>query len=143
MQMGTRKAKWILAGIWLAGSALVFLILVAQSLLNYYEPKTQDAWGWFLPTVVPTLSLIIAVLVADQLSGSTTEESANQPAGAMFWLGAGLSTFYLVLVALSVLVQPFLPQTSPLEILRRSNLWLGPVQGLTVAALGVFFRNRN
>jgi hypothetical protein len=44
----------------------------------------------------------------------------------LFWLGAGLSVFYLLLVALSILLQPLLSETSPLTLMQRSNLWLGP-----------------
>jgi hypothetical protein len=60
----------------------------------------------------------------------------------LFWLGAGLSLFYLLLVALSILLQPLLAETSPLTLMQRSNLWLGPLQGLCVAALGFFFHSK-
>jgi hypothetical protein len=51
-----------------------------------------------------------------------------------------MSVFYLRLVAIAVLEQPFLPQLSLLELMQRSNLWLGPSQGLTVGVLAAFFR---
>ena len=137
--MNMHKAKWLIAGVWLAGAGLVFLILVGQSLLNYYEPRTQDAWGWYLPTVMPTLSLIVGVLVADFHSGNSAENS--RPARGVFWLGLALSIFYLSMVALAILIQPVLADTAPLTVMQRSNLWLGPLQGLTAAAIGAFFRS--
>lgn len=144
--MTTESSKWTLAAIWLIGAGGVFLLLVAQSLLGRYEPATQEVWGWFLPTVMPTLSLIVGVLVADRRAadGKPRGKEAAMPVDGLFFrLGAGMSVLYLLLVALSILVQPLLPGTSPLELMRRSNLWLGPLQGLTVAVLGVFFRGRN
>jgi hypothetical protein len=134
---------WRLAIIWFAGGGLLFLILVGQSLTGYYEPRTEDAWGWFLPTVMPTLSLIVAALVADYRKHAVSGQDApKQPVGPLFWLGAGLSVFYLLLVALSILLQPLLQETSPLTLMQRSNLWLGPLQGLCVAVLGFFFHSK-
>jgi hypothetical protein len=131
---------WRLAIIWLAGGGFLFVILVGQSLTGYYEPRTEDAWGWFLPTVMPTLSLIVGALVADYRKAAVAGQ--EQQAGPLFWLGAGLSVFYLLLVALSILLQPLLAETSPLTLMQRSNLWLGPLQGLCVAALGFFFHSK-
>ncbi len=143
--MTVEASKWTLAAIWLIGAGGVFLLLVAQSLLGRYEPATQEVWGWFMPTVMPTLSLIVGVLVADRRAAGRKvrgKDAAGSVDSLFFRLGAGMSVLYLLLVALSVLVQPLLPQTSPLELMHRSSLWLGPLQGLTVAALGVFFRGQ-
>jgi hypothetical protein len=138
--MSMRASMWRLAIIWFAGGGFLFVILVGQSLTGYYEPRTEDAWGWFLPTVMPTLSLIVAALVADYRKAAVA--GREQQAGPLFWLGAGLSVFYLLLVALSILLQPLLAETSPLTLMQRSNLWLGPLQGLCVAALGFFFHSK-
>ncbi|HEY9541083.1 MAG TPA: hypothetical protein VIR05_05555 [Luteimonas sp.] len=143
--MTVASSKWMLAAIWLVGAGGVFLLLVAQSLLGRYEPATHEVWGWFLPTVMPTLSLIVGVLVADRRAAGKGQDArqAGKPVDDLFFrLGAGMSVLYLLLVALSVLVQPLLPQATPLELMQRSNLWLGPLQGLTVATLGVFFRSQ-
>jgi hypothetical protein len=122
-----RASMWRLAIIWFAGGGFLFVILVGQSLTGYYEPRTEDAWGWFLPTVMPTLSLIVGALVADYRRVAD-QGVAKQQAGPLFWLGAGLSVFYLLLVALT--------------LMQRSNLWLGPLQGLCVAALAFFFHSK-
>lgn len=138
------SSKWVLAAIWLVGAGGVFLLLVVQSLLGHYEPATQEVWGWFLPTVMPTLSLIVGVLVADSRIARNSDKPVSGPTNSLFFrLGAGMSVLYLLLVALSILIQPLLPQTSPLELMHRSSLWLGPLQGLTVATLGVFFRGQS
>lgn len=120
------KSKWLLAGVWLGGAGLVFAILVAQSLAGRYGTHADEAWAWYLPTVMPTLSLIVAALVGEARNPGMASD-AKAPAG-MLGLGLGLSVFYLLLVAVAVLAQPFLQQISPLELMHRSNLWLGPLQ---------------
>ena len=137
-----RAAKWKLATLWLSGSGAIALILIGQSLAGYYEPRSEDAWGWFLPTVMPTLSLIVAVLAADYRNPMVPETDVQAVEPRMLRLGIALSAMYLLLVALSILVQPFLSQTAPVVLMHRSNLWLGPFQGLVAAVLGVFFQSR-
>lgn len=138
--MTMSKSKWWLAGVWLSGAAVVFAILVTQSLVGRYGSHADEAWAWYLPTVMPTLSLIVGTLVVDSRNPAAAGD-ATAP-GGLLWLALGLSVFYLLLVAVSVLVQPLLQQMDPIELMHRSNLWLGPLQGLTVGALAAFFRTR-
>lgn len=154
--MTLTKSKWMFASIWLGGAGLVFLILVVQSLVGRYGSQSEDAWAWYLPTVMPTLSLIIGVLATDfrvaatanaTAAASATTTTANDAkvlpvsARGLLWLGVGLSVFYLLLVAVTILAQPFLQDVSPIELMHRSNLWLGPLQGLTAGVLAAFFRS--
>lgn len=153
--MTLTKSKWMFASIWLGGAGIVFLILVVQSLIGRYGSQSEDAWAWYLPTVMPTLSLIIGVLASDfriaatansttsATTGPITTEAKVLPVSArgLLWLGVGLSVFYLLLVAVTILAQPFLQGVSPIELMHRSNLWLGPLQGLTAGVLAAFFRS--
>jgi len=127
--MTVNKSKWILASIWLVGAGLILLLMVLQSLMGYYGSRTEDAWGWYLPTVMPTLSLIIGVLVAD-FRAAKTAVGSRRDSGPLLGLSVGISLFYLMLVSLSILLQPLLPQTPPLELM----------QGLAAATLAAFFR---
>jgi beta-lactamase regulating signal transducer with metallopeptidase domain len=154
--MTLTKSKWMFASIWLGGAGLVFLILVVQSLVGRYGSQSEDAWAWYLPTVMPTLSLIIGVLATDFRIAATANATAAAGAATtiatdakilpvsargLLWLGVGLSVFYLLLVAVTILAQPFLQGVSPIELMHRSNLWLGPLQGLTAGVLAAFFRS--
>jgi hypothetical protein len=130
-----RTCKKRLAILWVVGGLIVFVLLVLQSIFGKYGDKLDEAWAWFLPTVVPTLSLIIGVLVLDATSSKTTDKRIEP---LIFNLAFGISAVYLVMVALILLIQPF-TEFSPLELMKRSNLWLGPLQGLVAAALGAFF----
>ena len=150
--MTLTKSKWMFASIWLVGAGLVFLILVVQSLVGRYGAQSEAAWAWYLPTVMPTLSLIIGVLASDFRTAATATPTAAAAtandarvlpvsARGLLWLGVGLSVFYLLLVAVTILAQPFLQGVSPIELMHRSNLWLGPLQGLTAGVLAAFFRS--
>jgi hypothetical protein len=112
--MGAHDPKGIadsMACVWLTGAGLVFLVLVLQSLTGRYGSHSNDAWSWYLPTVMPTLSLIIGALVYDFRSTSPDPDATALPESArgLFGLGMALSVFYLALVAIAVLAQPVLP----------------------------------
>ena len=136
--MTLSRSKWVLAVIWLVGAGLILLLMVGQSLFNVYGARTEEAWSWYLPTVMPSLSLILGVLVAD-FRAEKAAPGSRRKSGPLLGLAVGVSIFYLAMVSLTLLVQPFLT-TPPLELMQRSNLWLGPLQGLAAATLGAFFR---
>jgi hypothetical protein len=140
--MSPEAARWRLGAVWFAGAGLLFMLLVAQSLLGFYGGRTESVWSWFLPTVMPTLSLVVGVLVAE-----ARREEAPRPrtiGPALFRLAVGLSAVYLLLVAASIVFAAVRgsAQVHPVEIMQRSNLWLGPLQGLVAAAVGVFFHEQ-
>ena len=60
---------------------------------------------------------------------------------SFYRLALALSIFYLALVLLTILIQP-LTGTDTLDLMKRSNLWLGPIQGLVGSALGVLFASK-
>jgi len=133
LSMETSRRR--LAVLWFAGAAVPFTVLLVQTFLGRYGKDAEQAWGWLLPTVVPTLSVIVGVLAV----------SASKPApdGVVvdrffYRLSWWLSAVYLTAVAATLFVQP-LTKWPPLELMQRSNLWLGPMQGLVAAALAAFF----
>ena len=139
--MNVRNAMWWLAGMWFIGAGLCFIVLVGQSQVGIFESDTGAVWGWFLPTVMPTLSLIVTALVADYRKNPASASDAGKlAAGPVFWLGAALSMFYLLLVGMAITMASLQVEATPLALMQRSNLWLGPLQGLCVAALGFFFQ---
>ena len=131
--MSRRRAQNWLAMTWFIGGAILLLILVVLSLVGKYGDKVGHAWGWFLPIVLPTLSLVAGVLVKrignpkpDQLIGTFVSR-----------LTSGASIFYLMIVSLTIFFAPI--AGPPLEVMQMSNLWLGPLQGLVCGLVGAFF----
>jgi len=127
-----------LAVVWLGGATIILLVLVLQSLLGHYCDKVQEVWGWLLPTLTPTLGLIVTVLGYTALDPKALEAVVRR---SFFIMSLWLSVLYLILVLVVILIQPFVGAdcVKAVELMRMSNLWLGPVQGLVASALGVLF----
>ena len=138
-----RSCKNRLATIWLVGVAAVFVLFLIQSVLRKYPGSLQEAWQWFLPTWLPTLSLMVGVFVAD---ASREPHKENLPDPFIYKLARGLSVFYLIVLLLTLLLEPLATRAgtadSALSFLKMSNLWLAPLQGLVSAILGAFFIKR-
>jgi len=127
--------------IWFAGSGFIFALLLLQTIFGQYGSEAREAWGLMLPTFVPTLFLIIGTLIAD----ATRETDADEIVTIdrfFFRLAEFLSIAYLATVILTILLSPF-SKLSQLELIKLSNLWLTPFQGLVIAALGAFFVSKN
>lgn len=129
------RARLKLAGLWLAGSGLVGLMLVAQSLTGKYHDKVQEVWSWALPTILPVLSLILTVLGAGAL---VQDSDKSQVKRGFFRIAYLLSVIYLLLVTATIVLEPFTSFES-LALMKLSNLWLAPFQALVTSALGALF----
>jgi hypothetical protein len=131
-----------LAKIWLIGVGVVFVLFLVQSAMGKYE-SLQEAWQWFLPMWLPTLSLMVGVFVADAGRPAGKE---NLPDAFTFKLAKALSIAYLGALCGTLLLEPVATRVqaaaSPMVFLKLSNLWLVPVQGLASAILGAFFIKR-
>lgn len=136
--LGLDEARTRLARVWIVGSFVIIVILVLQSLLGHYEDKVQEAWGWVLPTLMPTLGMIITVLTYTALNPSLLASVVRRD---FFSVSMSLSVFYLVLIFLTIAIQPIVHAygEAAVRLMRLSNLWLGPIQGLVASALGVLF----
>jgi hypothetical protein len=129
--------------VWYTGAAPAFLVLSIQTQLNFYEGLGQnpnEVWGWFLPTLMPTLLLVTGVVAAQARKPSPQEQTVER---YYFHLSFGLSVFYLAMVNLILLAMPLIMQGQDLPpiigYLTKSSLFLGPIQGLVGAAMGAVF----
>jgi magnesium-transporting ATPase (P-type) len=123
--------------LWCFGGLFLFIILIIQTVGDIYGLKVDEAWSWFLPTVIPTLTLMITVAIIEFSQSTTATAEQKQSDRFLFQLAFWLSLLYLVLVTFTLL-RPRSIYT-PIEWMKKSNLWLGPLQGLVTASLGAFF----
>lgn len=140
--MVVAKARKSLAAIWFIGAGVLFIMLLAQTIVGKYGDKADKAWAWFFPTILPTLSLIIGILVSEALSVKPNKDdnSIKEVDRFVFWLSFFLSFAYIITVNLTVFLSPLAHEPlTPLKLMEVSNLWLGPFQGLVSASLGIFF----
>ncbi|MEX1027058.1 MAG: hypothetical protein WD049_03485 [Candidatus Paceibacterota bacterium] len=173
------EARSRISMVWFIGAGLILLVLLATSLGDVFEGRLQDVWSASLPTVLPTLSLILSVLGASAIveKGRKRQEQVDNQVDDhvevfvrrdFYRLTKVLSIGYLVLVLVSFFAHPFVtaakapPVTSEdvldllnanhgdgqakadagksaADVIVLSNLWLAPVQGLVIGAMGVLF----
>ena len=133
--MTIEQCRKRLAIVWFVVSGLLFLLLILQTISGKYADKVNEAWGWFLPTIMPSLSLIAAAWVSDVSQTTAGSQEANS---FLYKLALCVSGFYLLAVFLALIGNIF-SATPPLELMRQSNLFLGPIQGLVAGIIGVFF----
>ena len=123
-----------LAKVWFAGAGFNFAILFLMTLMNRFGDTVRDVYAWFLPTLVPTLSLIITVLGAAALEG---DDRRNVDV-FFYQLAWWLSLTYVGCLAATILLQPF-SSLRPIDLYSVANFGLGPLQGLVVASIGYIF----
>lgn len=125
------------AKLWFICGGLIFVIVVLQSIFGKYTDRSNEVWEWFLPTIIPSLSLILGVLVIDSKSQTHAKIKVDK---FLFNLSFYLSLSYLLLVSLTILLSPFVESIiTPIDLMKKSNLWLAPFQGLVSGSLGAFF----
>ena len=130
------RARRRLAALWLIGGGALILVFIIQSLSNYYGDSDESAWSWFLPNIMPTLSLVVGVLVSDSMGRAFRVEMIDR---FMYRVAFWLSSVYLAIIALTIFFAGPASADSALAVYETSKLWLGPLQGLVSAALAAFF----
>ncbi len=129
-----------LAGIWFVGAAVTFVLMLLETMGPRAPLAAGDAWPWYLPLVVPTLSLMLGTIVAQamQSRGAGKKATVGRPA---FVAASSLSVLYLAMVLVLLVVWPLLRMrpSEASDMLQKSNMWLPAVQGLVGIALGAFF----
>jgi hypothetical protein len=124
-----------LAAIWFGGALVPFLILVVQSVMGHYGDSVQKVWAWFVPTLGPSLALILGVIGAMALAA---DEDPRCVKPFFLRLATGISVVYLTVLTLTFLLEP-IGSVQGMELFTLSNYWLAPLQSLAVAALTVLF----
>ncbi len=133
--IGFEKARKKIATAWLLLSGLIFLIFVFWTFSGKFGDRSAVAWGWVLPNIMPTLSLIVGILVMDAKGTASAGKTIDR---FIYRLAFSLSLFYLLLILMILIFHGKID--SPLfTIFDNSSLFLGPLQGLVSAAIGAFY----
>ena len=132
------EARWGLAKVWFPWAFALFALIVVQSIIGRYGSRVQEAWSWFLPTVLPTLSLMVGVLGAGAMQ---EQDDARKVRGNFFAMARWMSVGYLAVLSLTILLQPF-SSTGVIESYMLSNYWLAPLQGIVGGAIGLLFTSQ-
>lgn len=139
MTLTMHTARNRLALIWFAGGGVCFLVLL---FISFFAGKVDlskvdlvGLWDWFLPAIVPNLSLIIGVLVFTHRQRDSGEMLVDS---FLYRLAFWLSLLYVLLLLLPLVFFPLTGKSLP-DLLSISRLWLAAIQGLATGVLGAFF----
>jgi hypothetical protein len=128
-------AQQRLAYLWFALALLIGAIMAFETSMGAFKDASVP-WDWLKPNLLPSLSLMIGVFVA--------EYAADNPPGTrkiapfFFHLTFGLSALYLVAI-LAIILQPW-SEAARIALMKSSQAtWLSALQGFVTASLGVFF----
>lgn len=132
--MTREGAKITLTYLWWVWGMLLFGLLIVFSLLPATQHLSTDALSWFLPNLLPVLTLVGA---ASYKEGQSTASQKRKPAGPLLPIAIGLSIAYLA--ALSACVAVLFLSGKPVEAVQPTSLFLGPLQAAVTTFLGLFF----
>jgi hypothetical protein len=132
--MSILRQKLVLTLLWWIWGLSLFALLAMISYQPAILGKDADAaWQWFLPNITPTLMLVGAVAYIRRGEQAQDVEARS----TLFLITLIVSIFYLIALTAAILSVFF--SADPLAAMRKSGLWLGPLQGLTASFLGIFF----
>lgn len=123
-----------LLAVWGGTSLLAaVMVLVQTSPKGAYHSSANDVWEWFLPAVVPTVSLIVGTVVAG------ARGPANKATVEVFYYRLALwaSLAYLALVL--GLLLTFAQSPKPVAELKATSHLVTGLYSLVGIALGTFF----
>lgn len=123
--------------IWAVLGGLALALVLAQMLPGgVYAKQSGEVLDWFLPTVVPTFTLMLGTVVADVLKpepGATVDAFTYR-------LAVWISTLYLGSVIAILLVYAQSP--SPVADLKASGKLIAALYSFVGIVLGAFFVTR-
>lgn len=136
--------------LWMALSALVFLLFFVQTLIGRFEHHEKDAWHWLFQFITPAFTLIIGVMVAHSRPTRAREDEIEE---FYFQLSFYLSGFFLLVLLSAAVVVPIIHsrQNYGVDILNQKDMvqafktydnFTLPLQGLAMLSLGLFFTRR-
>ena len=132
MKRGTAQG-W-LASLWIFGfSAIGLTLFIQDTVYNLFGNQSQIVWDWFYKAIMPTVSLMIGVMVAQYLRGGVDRRYGGK---LVFSIAMVLSLSYLTIIGIVVAAIAIRFSLAPLSA---SGTFLGIHQALTSASLGAFF----
>jgi hypothetical protein len=129
-----------LARLWFVWSGIIVGIVFLQTIFGHFEGRLADTWKWVAASLGPPLALLAGAVVAKRLS-QQRRRGKTLVSRFAYRLSAGVSSFYLLLLTLTILLEPIAmmaTQRADLNLIKTSELWLIPMQSLLTGSLGAF-----
>ena len=137
-RLDMRRCQRRLLALWGGWSVLgLGVVLVQTSPGGAYDANGGAVWDWFLPTVIPTLSLMLGTVLADARTPSDGAEPPSTVDATAYHVALWASVLYLVLVL--ALLFAYAQAPAPVEALRERSRLVSAIYSVVGVALGTFF----
>lgn len=131
-----------LVSIWLGLGMLALMLLTLRTMVGAYGSASEDVWKWFLPAIVPTMSLMLGVLVSAEARRKPGEQRQEPTvSGFLYRIALWLSLGYLGFL-IGIIIYEALDASGPSMPVLIENIEMFVVHGFQVIngiALGAFF----
>ena len=126
MEIKPARYQKIIMWIWICFLMLALPILFLQGIFGRYGDRYSEVVSWFLPNIMPSLSLITGGIVI------TKQRTRGAPAEAnryIILITIILSVLYCLLLLSIILLSPF-SHISPIRLMKQANYLLAPFQSV-------------
>jgi len=137
-----------LAILWLLPSLILFGLMMVQTFFLRFDKPTV-AWEWLIPTILPTISVIVGGIVHTASNPGTNYAIDQNLYRLCLWLSWGYLGILVVTLflagpaanaaAAAVGGTASANPVTPMSWLETSKLWITPLQAPVGIVLGVFF----
>lgn len=135
MSMIFYDAKRKLLFTWILGFFLLFLFFLVQTITGRYK-NIQGHWEWFLPQILPTLSLMLSAFFANADKNAKSDKLVID---IWYFRICQIISYVYFIVFLIVLFSYTKDKGNILEYYRGFSIVFSVFQTLLSASLGFFF----
>ena len=136
--MNKFDAQKRLALLWFINAGIIGVFFVLLTVSGKFGDRSKEGWEWFSQNIIPTLTLMIGTFSASMGQAVSTVKIDKFYFSLAYWI----SIFYLLILYLIIGISPFafnLNQTSFIDLLNSSKIYLNIFQGVVTFSLGLFF----
>lgn len=137
--MSAREARRTLAKLWIVGIGLLFLLMLAQTVLGFYGDNYRQVLTWITSCMVPVFALVIGVFNYDRKGKAGRHQRVDV---GLFKLCRFLSVLYVSALIITILIGAY-GSPSSLSVLASSQPLLVLFQGYVCRSLGAFYVSNN
>lgn len=135
MSISMLKCQTRLMLVWVIGCVLLLLVAWLQIINGHYGENGTDVWQWLLPSISPTLSLVVGVWTHKVLIKRKDTQKVSK---GLYRIVFFASIVYLGFIGAIFAIQPMVARP-PLDVIRNSTILTAALQSVMCAFIGIFF----
>jgi hypothetical protein len=126
MAAKTTRYQKIIMWIWIGFLIVVITILFLQGLFGRYGDRYGEVISWFLPNILPSLSILTGGIV---ITGRNNPNRLAEAHRYIILITICTSILYCLLLICVVIFAPF-ARLSPITLMKQGNFLFAPLQSV-------------